>query len=453
MKTRWLIVLSFLGAILLGTFLLALPCANPANTWRPFGDALFTAWSAVCITGLTVVEPSTELTVFGQVVLLALVELGCFGIMTLGTFFLVVTGQRISLAGEFSMKSALGTRGVKGIRSLIVWVVSAVLIIEALGAVALWWQFTRNAPSFAAAWHDGGAWYRAFFYSVMAFANAGFSLDSGSLAAFGSKPVVLLVMATEVILGGIGFFVIYNICTIRFWRRSLIARGRLSLHSRVVLVATAVLTVAAFLFVYLMERNHAFAAMPPVEKLAVAFFQAVTPRTCGFTVVPMEAMHDATTFVSEMLMFVGAAPGGAGGGLKVTTLLVFFFTIAAIYRGRNETVMFRRSVPQAVVRESIVILFFMMALIGLSMTVLLISEAGTSELTFEHLLFETVSAVTTTGLSCGNTTELLSPVGRAVIMICMFCGRLGAITVVLLIGGRDEAASSIKYPREELVVG
>lgn len=453
MKTRWLIALGFLGTILLGAFLLALPCANPLRVWRPFGDALFTAWSAVCITGLTVVDPGTELTLFGQGVLLTLVELGCLGIMTLGTFFLVVTGQRISLAGEFSLKSALGTHGVKGIRGLIVWVVSAVAAIEAMGAVALWALFTRDAPSLTVAWHDGGAWYRAFFYSVMAFANAGFSLDPGSLAVFRSEPAVLLVMAGEVILGGIGFFVIYNICTIRFWRRSLIARGRLSLHSRVVLIATAVLLVAAFLFVYFIERNHAFAGMPPLEKLAVAFFQAVTPRTCGFTVVPMEETYDVTRFVSEMLMFVGAASGGAGGGIKVTTFLVFLFTIAAIYRGRNETVMFRRSVPMAVVRESFVILFFTMALVALSMTVLLVSESGTSGLTFENLLFETISAVTTTGLSCGNTTELLSPVGRAVIMLCMFFGRLGAITVVMLIGGRDELVSNIKYPREELVVG
>lgn len=453
MKTRWLIALGFLGTILLGAFLLSLPVSSPTHTWRPFGDALFTACSTVCITGLTVIEPGTELSFFGQVVMLVLVELGCVGIMTLGTFFLVVIGRRLSLASEFSLMSAYGTHGVKGLRGLIVWVVSAMLVIEMLGMVALWWAFTRGASSLESAFRDCHAWYRAFFYSVMAFANAGFSLDPGSLAVFRMQPFVLLTMGVEVILGGIGFFVIYNICTIRFWRRSLVKRGRLSLHSRIVLVTSAVFLAGAFVLFLLIEHDHALAGLPLPEKLAAAFFQAVTPRTCGFTVIPMEAMHDVTRFLAEVMMFIGAAPGGAGGGIKVTTFIVFLCTIAAIYRGRHETVVCRRTVPLEVVRESFVIFFFAVALIALAMSVLLVTESGTTGLGFERLLFETISAVTTTGLSCGNTTALLSPAGRIVLMVCMFCGRLGAISIVLLVGGRDEPVSAIKYPREEIVVG
>ncbi len=453
MKTRWAIVLGFLGTILLGAFLLSLPVSSPTHTWRPFGDAFFTACSTVCITGLTVIDPGTELSLFGQGVMIALVELGCVGIMTLGTFFLVVIGRRLSLASEFSLMSAYGTHGVKGLRSLIVWVVSSMLVIESLGTVALWWAFTRDAPSLEVAAHDLTAWYRAFFYSVMSFANAGFSLDPGSIAVFRSQPLVLVVMGVEVILGGIGFFVIYNVCTIRFWRRSLVKRGRLSLHSRIVLVSSAIFVAGAFVAFYLIERNHTLADLPPLEKAAVAFFQAVTPRTCGFTVIPMEDTYDITRFMSEVLMFIGAAPGGAGGGIKITTFIVFLCTIGAIYNGRYETVLCRRTVPPAVVRESFVIFFFAVALMVVAMGILLVTEADTPGLGFENLLFETISAVTTTGLTCGNTTSLLSPAGRIVLMVCMFCGRLGAISVVLLIGGRDEPASTIKYPKEELVVG
>ena len=453
MKTRWLIALSFLGAILLGAFLLSVPASSPTHTWRPFGDALFTACSTVCITGLTVVDPGTELSLFGQCVMLTLVELGCVGIMTMGTFFLVVIGRRLSLASEFSLMSAYGTHGVKGLRSLIVWIVSSMLVIEALGTVALWGAFTRDAPSVEIALRDGTAWYRAFFYSVMAFANAGFSLDPGSLVVFRDQPIVLLTMGIEVILGGIGFFVIYNICTIRFWRRNLVTRGRLSQHSRIVLASSAFFLLVAFVFFLLAEQNHSLAGMPIKEKLAVTFFQALTPRTCGFTIIPMEATRDVTRFFAEILMFIGAAPGGAGGGIKVTTFIVFLCTIAAIYKGRSDTVICRRTVPPAVVRESAVIFFFAVALIALAMATLLVTESGSPGLGFENLLFETISAVTTTGLTCGNTTSLLSPAGRVVIMICMLCGRLGAISVVLLIGGRDEPISSIKYPKEELVVG
>ncbi|MCQ2390756.1 MAG: hypothetical protein MJ240_04980 [Kiritimatiellae bacterium] len=453
MKNRWAIALGFLGAILIGALLLALPIASPSHTWRPFGDALFTACSAVCITGLSVIEPGTDLSLFGQIVLLVLVELGCVGIMTLGTFFLVVIGQRLSLASEFSLVGAYGTRGVKGLRGLIVWVIVSTMVIEALATMLLWWQFTRGAASWEVAYHDTTAWYRAFFYAVMAFANAGFSLDPGSLAVFQSRPGVLLTMAAEVVLGGVGFFVIYNVCTIQFWRRNLVKRGRLSLHSRVVIYTTAFFFLVTALVFWLAERNHALAGLDFLDKIVVSVFQAVAPRSCGFTVVPMENVLDATRFINEILMFIGAAPGSAGGGIKVTTVVVFLLTIGAIYHGRHETVIFRRTVPLEVVRESFVIFFFVVALIATSMTILLFTEVDEPALTFENLLFETVSAVTTTGLSCGNTTQLLSPVGRVVIMMCMFFGRLGAITVVLLIGGRDEVISSIKYPKEELVVG
>ena len=443
MKDRYLIVLGFLGAILAGAILLMLPVSSPSNTRMHFLDALFTACSAVCITGLTVIDVGTQLSRFGHCVLLALVQLGCVGIMTLGTFFLVVVGRRLSLESEFSIVNAYGSKGVKGWRGLVVWVVLSLLFFELLGMWGI--HELVDAPRIS--------WFNAYFYSVMAFCNAGFSLDPGSIAIFAKYPFVLLLMGALVLLGGVGFLVVYNICTIQFWRRNLVKRGRLSLHSRVVLLSTILFLAGMLvLFVSLEWRRDVLEAFPFSEKCAIAFFQAVTPRTCGFTVIPVHELHPATRFVSEVLMFIGAGPGGAGGGIKVTTFAVFLVTLLAICRGRRDAVIFRRSIPEAAVRESIVIVMVFAGVIALAMTALLVTEGGENPIPFEHLLFEAVSAVSTTGLSCGNTTVSLSTAGRFVIMLCMLCGRLGAIGVVMLIGGQGEPVS-IRYPREEVVVG
>ena len=448
MKCKWLIVFGFLGAILLGAVLFMLPISSPTHTWMRPGDALFTACSAVCITGLTVVDVGRDLSCFGQAVLLCLVQLGCAGIMTCATFFLVVVGRRISLASEFTLMNAYGVSGVRGFRSLVVWVVAAMFVIEVLGTLLLWFQFTLDQP-IQAALLNGRAWYRAYFFAVMAFCNAGFSLDPGSIAGFQNQPFVIVTMGVLVILGGVGFLVIYNLCTVKFWRRNLMKRGRLTLHARVVLQWTFLFSLLMFALFYLLEWKGALTDYAPSSRPAIAFCQAVTPRTCGFTVVPVEDLHPAMRFLSEVMMFIGAAPGGAGGGIKITTFAVFLTTLLAICRGNRDTVMFRRAVPEAVVREAIVIVIVFGALVTCAMTVLLVSEEG---LSFEYLLFETVSAVSTTGLSCADTTVSLSAIGRVVIMICMFCGRLGAIAIVMLIGGQDERIT-IRYAKEELVVG
>ena len=448
MKNRWLIVFGFLSAILLGAGLFMLPVSSPSHTCMRPMDALFTACSAVCITGLSVIDIGRELSIFGQSVLLCLVQLGCAGIMTCATFFLVVVGRRISLASEFSLMNAYGVSGVRGFRSLVVWVVTAMLVIELVGTVLLWSQFTSDQP-FVEALANGHEWYRAFFFAVMSFCNAGFSLDPGSISGFQNQPLVLVTMGMLVILGGVGFLVVYNVCTIKFWRRNLMTRGRLTLHARVVLQWTFFFSLLMFILFYVLEWKGALADYDAASRPAIAFFQALTPRTCGFTVVPVEDLQPATRFLSEVMMFIGAAPGGAGGGIKITTFAVFLTTMFAICRGHRDTVMLNRAVPEAVVREATVIVIVFAVLVTCAMTVLLVSEEGRS---FEYLLFETVSAVTTTGLTCADTTVSLSTVGRVVIMVCMFCGRLGAIAIVMLIGGQDER-TSIRYAREELVVG
>ena len=436
MKSRISFALGFLALIAVGAVVLALPCCRADNMRGDWVTSLFTAFSAVCVTGLTVVDVGREFSVAGQVVLMVLVELGCLGLMTCGTFFLVAIGRRISLVSEFSLMNAYGVRQIQGLRGLICWIVGSMLVIEGVFAVALYPHF--------------GNWYEAVFYSIMSFCNAGFGLESDSLAKFPrSWPVIA--MGVETILGGIGFLVIYNLCTFKFLHRISGARGRLSLHTRVVLRFTFYLLALTFIAFLAVEWNLSLKDMSLSDKAVVGFYQAVTPRTCGFCVIPTEALHPLTRLIYECLMFIGGAPGSAAAGMKVTTLAVIIYTATAMCRGETETVMDGRLIPTEIVRESLVILMAIVMFAVVVTGALFVTEAGRG-ISSDALFFEAVSAVTTTGLAVGDTTASLSTPGRFVIMVAMFIGRLGALTVVLMIGDR-ESKRHVRFPSEEIVVG
>jgi trk system potassium uptake protein TrkH len=435
-RTRSSFALGFLALIAVGAAILVCPFSRADGAAGNFGAALFTACSAVCVTGLTVVDIAQEYSTAGQIVIMCLVELGCLGLMTCGTFFLVAIGRRLSLAREFTLMNAYGVEQVQGLRGLICWVVGSMLVIEAAFAGLLYAHF--------------GNWYESVFYSIMSFCNAGFGLKADSLASF-PRGWPVIAMGVETILGGIGFLVIYNLCTFKFLHRSSGARGRLSLHTRVVLRFTAYLLALTFLAFLAIEWNYTLKGVDFVDRLVIGFYQAVTPRTCGFTVVATESLHPLTRLVYEFLMFVGGAPGSAAAGMKVTTLAVILYTTTAMCRGESETVIDHRTIPTEIVRESLVIL---MALVMFSVVVtgaLFVTEAG-GGIAPDAIFFEAVSAVTTTGLSVGDTTQSLSAAGRIVVMVAMFIGRLGALTVVLMIGDR-ESKKHVRFPTEELVVG
>ena len=437
MKNRFSIAVGFLALIAAGAVFLASPVARAAGVWGTPLDALFTAASAVCVTGLTVVDIAKEYSFVGQIALLTLVEIGCLGLMTCGTFFLIAIGRRLSLSREFTLMNAYGVAEVQGLKGLVCWVVGSTLFIEGLGAF-LYWLKLRDV-------------YLAVFYSIMSFCNAGFSILPGSLAAFSDDPSLVVLSAALTISGGIGFLVIYNLCTFKFLRRKSGGKGRLSLHTSVVLRFTAILLAAMFVAFLAVEWNRSLADFGFWRKIAVGFYQAVTPRTCGFCMVPTESLQPVTRLLYEIMMFIGGGPGSAAAGMKVTTFAVLVYTITAMCRGENETVISRRVVPMEIVRESIVI---MVALVAFAATVtgaLFITEAG-GPISSDALFFEAVSAITTTGLSMGDTTRSLSVAGKCVIMVAMFAGRLGALTVVLMIGDR-ETNRHVRFPAEELVVG
>ena len=436
MKRRFSVAGGFLALIGVGAFLLACPWARANGRWGDLMSSVFTAFSAVCVTGLTVIDVGTELSFAGQIVLLALVEIGCLGLMTFGTFLIIAIGRRLSLSREFSLMNAYGVAKVRGLKGLILWVVGMMFVVEAAGAALLYWRF-RDV-------------YKSVFYSVMSFCNAGFGLLPGSLQPFADDPYAICAMGSETMLGGIGFLVMYNLCTFKFLRRSTGARGRLSLHTRVVLKLTLALLVLTFAAFLLLEWNGALAGFSPLKKAYVGFYQAVTPRTCGFCVTPTESLRPVTRLMYEVLMFIGGAPGSAAAGMKVTTLAVLVFTLTALCRGDAETVISRRVVPPEIVRESLVIFMALVVFTTSVFGALLVTEGGV--LTTDAIFFEAVSAITTTGLSMGDTTVSLSSAGKCVIMTAMFIGRLGALSVVMMIGDR-EVTRHLRYPSEELVVG
>ena len=437
MRNRCSVALGFVALILIGAILLCGPWARTAGTWGHPLTALFTACSAVCVTGLTTVDIAVEYSRVGQIILMVLVEVGCLGLMTFGTFLMIAVGRRLSLTREFSLMNAYGVAEVQGLRGLICWVIGSMFVIEAAGAVALYFRF-----------HDV---YLSIYYSVMSFCNAGFGLRPDSIACFASDPFVVLTLAAEVILGGIGFLVIYNLCTFKFLRRSSGGRGRLTLHTKVVLRFSLWLLAITFVVFLFLEWGGALKGFSFGEKLWVGFFQSVTPRTCGFCIIPTEDLHPLTRLIYTNLMFIGGAPGSAAAGIKVTTLAVLVYTLLAMCRGESETVVYRRVVPTDIVRESLVIFMALIALTATVVGALLVTEGGAG-IASDALFFEAVSAITTTGLSMGDTTAQLSSAGKCVIMVAMLIGRLGALTVVMMIGDR-EAHSRVRYPSEELVVG
>ena len=437
MKGRFSVAFGFLALIAAGAAVLASPWARNAGEWGDASVALFTSCSAVCVTGLSVVDIASEFSFAGQIALLVLVEIGCLGLITVGTFLMVAIGRRISLSSEFSLMNAYGVAQVRGVRGLICWVVGSMLVLELAGAAVL---YLRT--------HD---LYLSVFHSVMNFCNAGFSILPGSIASFAGDPVAVLAMAAETVLGGIGFLVIYNLCTFKFLRRPSGGRGRLSLHTRVVLRFSLYLFVLSFAAFCVLEWNGVLNGLPAVQRFTTAVYQAVTPRTCGFCITPTESLHPLTRHVYTMLMFIGGAPGSAAAGMKVTTLAVLIYTLLALCRGDTETVIDRRTVPAAIVRESLVIMMALVAFTAVVFGALLVTESSTG-LSSDALFFETVSAITTTGLSMGDTTARLSAAGKAVIMAAMFTGRLGALAVVMMIGDR-ESTRHVRYPVEELVIG
>lgn len=449
-KPELIAIKGFAAAILIGTILLCLPFSSRSRCWTDPLTALFTATSATCVTGLVVVDTGSYFSGFGQGVVLCLIQLGGLGIMTLGTFLLVLVGRRLSMQNEFVLTDAFGREKARGVKSLILRALVFTVIIEIIGAVILSRIFSGT--------YGYSVWrslYYGFFHSVSAFCNAGFSLFPDSLIGFRHDSRILAVTGGLLCTGGLGFMVLYNLISIRFWKRNPIERGSLSLHSRCVLRGTLYLVLAAWLLFAMTEWKGTLDGLNFHDKLGCSLFQALTPRTAGFNAVDMSKTAPVTNFITVILMFIGGAPGSTAGGIKVTTFIVLMITVRAMIRGREDSEMLHRSISARVVREAITIFILSLSCVAVFFAVLLMTEhvlvPGGEYLSSESLLFETVSALGTVGLSTGITARI-SDAGKLCIILCMFVGRLGPLTLALLVGKR-EAMQSVRYPEDEVIVG
>ena len=432
-----LIVLSFAVAILAGTMVLRLPIAHAPGADIGWLEALFTATSAVCVTGLVVVNTGRDFNPLGQAIIVLLIQMGGLGILTVGMLLALATGRRLGFRERMNLQTQLSALEVGGVVRLVRRVVVVVVGVELLGAALLY-------PRMMVA-EGAGAWH-AVFHSVSAFNNAGFSLYADSLTRYVDDPLVNLVILSLVVVGGLGFVVVVNLIAQRWQAR----RAPLSLHTKIALSATALLIgVATLLLLALEWRNPStLGTLPWPTRLMAVVFQAITPRTAGFNTVDYASMHQATLLFTMLLMFIGGNPGSTAGGIKTVTFLVLVGSAWTMSRGRGELQLFNRRVPaETAVRAGVITLMSFMLVSG-GLILLSLTDARHGLL---PLAFETFSAFGTVGLSTGITPDL-SPGGKLIIVGLMFAGRLGPLTLGLaLLEARPE--KRIEYPAEDVVVG
>lgn len=446
LKPGRMILLSFFLTIVAGTFLLKLPQASTAEplSWI---DALFLSTSATCVTGLSVVDIGTNLTFFGQIVLLGLIQIGGLGIMTFSVFLMMLLRQNVSLSSILSVNFQSQHNPMNNFLRLLSFVLGMTIVIELAGAVLLFLRFKDlHSMPYAA--------YSAVFHSVSAFCNAGFSLYPESLVRFQRETFVPFVFMGLIVLGGLGFMLIDEL---RMWSYRKV-RGipmKMSLHTRVCLTMTGILIAAGAAMIFILEKSNLLEGMSPKEQMVNAFFMSITTRTAGFNLIEIPSLTNATLFLVMWLMFIGGCPGSAAGGVKVTTIAVLFAVIKNNIVGAS-TSLFHRKIPSSAVIRSLssfaagffgiiiaTLLFLMSEHIGVSH---LESQKG-----FLDMLFEITSAFGTVGLSTGITSTLTS-LGKFFVVFMMFAGRVGPLTLgVLFLSNKKRA--SFEYIEEDIVIG
>jgi trk system potassium uptake protein TrkH len=431
------IIVSFASIIAFGSFLLYLPYSRPSGTEFRYIDALFTSTSAVCVTGLIVVDTGVAFSMIGKIFLLLLIQSGGLGIMTIAAFIQVSLGSPMSLSGRFSTASLLGHGEVKNLFSIIRAIVFITFTHEAVGALLFYSYFVKQLGSGLT------ASFYSIFHAISAFCNAGFSLYSRSFTGAVGNIWMNLVLMWLIVSGGLGFTVLINMIQ----KGARFNRVRLSVQSRIVFITTISLLLFGALNFFFLEKHHMLHPMRPYEQILVSLFQSVTARTAGFNTVDTSLLRPITLFMMSTLMFIGASPGSTGGGIKTTTFFIFVLSIITVLRDQRFNTIFRRRIPFNVVNRAFVILVAAIGFIILGTLLLGYSQS----FSFIQLYFETVSAFGTVGLSTGITAQL-SDFGKIVIMVLMFVGRIGPLTMVLAVRNL-QGARLVTYPEERVMVG
>jgi trk system potassium uptake protein TrkH len=439
-------MLSYAVLILLGAMLLLLP-ASTEKGHLDFIDALFTSASAVCVTGLIVVDTTSTFTLFGKVVIIALIQAGGLGIMVLSTIFLVTLGKRVSMTGRQMLSETYSYGQGKNVYSLVKEIVIFTFIIELIGAVLMLPDFLYRFPV-------GKAIGYAAFHSVSAFCNAGFSLFPDSFTRYGGSWLINLDICFLIISGGIGFIVMAEIrqkCSF-----SKHCRSKLSLHTRLTLTATLILLAGSTLLFFVLEWSNTLKDLPLHTKFLASFFQAVNTRTAGFNTLDIGSLANETLFISILLMFVGTAPGSCGGGVKVTTISSIAILGYSRFRGHEYPHIFYRRISDAGISKAVSLILISMLVIVISVVLLQQTEIGgvSHHLTrgsFLEILYEVVSAFGTVGLSTGITSGF-SGLGKLIIICIMFIGRLGPMGIAIAVS-RKSKPSKFSYAQENIMIG
>ncbi len=430
-----LLCLSFVSAIAAGSILLSFPIASGTETPISFIDAFFTATSATCVTGLIVKDTPVDFSIFGQSVIIILCQIGGLGIMTISTFAAIILKRNVGLSGEYSLTRMIDVSSSRNVYKLIIFICLFTLVIEIIGALLLTLQMHfAGMPLLQSMWH-------ASFHAISAFCNAGFSVYSDSLTSLRSQPGIILTISFLIIIGGLGFSVLYWI-----WERFTGKKNRSTFHVKTVLIITGLLLVAGTIFIFFTEYDATLAGMSLRDKLVNAWFFSVTPRTAGFNTVELSAAKPVTQFFTMIFMFIGVAPGSTGGGIKITTLLILIMTVLTVMRGDDEVQGYGAAVSYSTVfRAAAVFILGIAACVAGFLTLLALED-----IPFKMLAFETVSAFGTVGLSMG-ATPLLSYAGKLVIIILMFVGRVGPLTLVLSM--QLQHTQKITFPHADVMVG
>ncbi len=434
-----MLAISFIVAILAGTFLLLIPLSTKSGHIS-IVDALFTATSGVCVTGLIVQDTATYFTPFGQAVILILFQLGGLGIMTFSTLILLVAGKRISIKDRIIIQQGFHHGEPKDFKSLIKNIFLYALTLEAAGTLSLFFRWQRDFP-----WQKALSY--SVFHSISALCNAGFSLFSRSFISYRSDTWINITLFLLIILGGVGFLVLQEMKEIfsGVLRRR---KTKISLHTKLVLTLTSFLVVFSFVLFLAIEWNHSLKMFTLKEKIFSSIFQVVTPRTAGFNTMDLNSLSFSAVLLLIMLMFIGASSGSTGGGVKTSSVGVILGFLKSKITARDSVNLFRRTLPQESIMKAFTVITLAICVIFLSSFILLLTQPVAS---MKEALFEVFSAFSTVGLSLGITPKL-SSLGKIVIILTMYIGRIGPLTLLYAFS-RQKAFGRFEYVEETVMIG
>lgn len=431
-----ILALGFAIVIFIGACLLTLPIASRDGSMTPFVDCIFTSTSAVCVTGLVTLNTAEHWSYFGKTIIIMLIQIGGLGFMSFATMFSLLLGKRITLKERLIMQEAMNSFSLQGLVKLAKYVLIFTFSVEGIGALFLSTKFIPQYGPLKGA-------YFSIFHSISAFCNAGFDLTGNSLVPYVNNSVVILTISGLIIAGGLGFSVwaeIYNFKSIK----------KLSVHARLVIFMTIFLIFGGSILMFLFEMNNpaTIENLPVKGKLLASLFAAVTPRTAGFNSISTADMTNGGTALTIILMFIGGSPGSTAGGIKTATLGVLLMTVISVIKGREDTEMFERTISKELVYRAFVITVIAAGVVIATTMVLTITEPGAS---LEYIVYEATSAFATVGITLGLTPKL-SIIGKIIIALTMYIGRVGPLTLVLALSSKKNG-SSVKYPESKILVG